>query len=70
MVVAMPENTLSWVDFLQELQICRVLLMSCMQHVEGTGGEKQIQPQPAPEGCPQLQYSLPSNLSEESLEGD
>lgn len=56
--------------FLQDLQIHKVLLMSCMQHVERNGEEKQIQPQPAPEGCPQLQYSLPSKLSEESLERD
>lgn len=68
MVVAMPGNILSWVGFLWDLQIHRVLLLSCMQHVERNGWEKQIQLQPAPEGCPQLQYSLSSNLSEESLE--
>lgn len=36
----------------------------------GRNWGREAEPQPAPEGCPQLQYSLPSNLSEESLEGD
>lgn len=31
-------NRLSWVDLLQDLQICRVLLVSCMWHAEGTAG--------------------------------
>lgn len=62
-------NKLSWVD-LQDFQIRRVLLVSCMWHVEGTGGQKRPQPQPAPGAWPELRYPPPSNLFEQSLGGD
>lgn len=59
---------LSWADLLQDLQILRMLLVSCMWPVEGTGVEKQ--PQPVPAGCPELPCPPASNLFEQSSGGE
>lgn len=68
-------NRLKWVDLLQVFQILRVLLVSCIWHVEGTwrgrGVEKkQPKPRPAPGGCAELRYPPPSNLVAQSYGGD